>query len=189
VFKHNDNGAFVTEHRIEDLISIFDRLFFDSFNTRLVRGGDEPVYLPADEQLPYHRVVFARGFYSSALHEVAHWCIAGEARRRQVDFGYWYAPDGRTAAQQSVFEAVEVKPQALEWIFSVAAGKRFFISADNLSGEPTDDSVFRRAMHQQLLDYCRVGLPERAAMFRSALCAFYGTAAELDADRFSLEAN
>lgn len=45
----------------------------------------------------------------------------GEKRRQLVDFGYWYAPDGRSAEQQELFQAVEVKPQAMEWILSPAA--------------------------------------------------------------------
>ncbi|PPS58814.1 hypothetical protein CRX72_23640 [Pantoea sp. BRM17] len=63
----------------------------------LIKGDDEPIYLPADAESPWHRVVFAHGFYASALHEISHWCIAGDARRQQVDFGYWYCPDGRDA--------------------------------------------------------------------------------------------
>ena len=69
-------------HRLEDVIALFDGLFQETFRTRLVRGGDEPLYLPADADTPFHRVIFARGFYASALHEISHWCIAGEARRR-----------------------------------------------------------------------------------------------------------
>src|SRR3546814_2809228 len=49
---------------------------------------------------------------------VAHWCLAGAARRRQDDYGYWYAADGRDLEQQHLFEQVEVKPQALELLFS-----------------------------------------------------------------------
>jgi elongation factor P hydroxylase len=184
----------VTAHRIEDLITLFDGLFSHSFNTRLVRGGDEPLYLPQNEKgpqgdlVPYHRVVFARGFFSSALHEIAHWCIAGQARRQMVDFGYWYAPDGRNAAQQKAFEQVEVRPQALEWIFSRAAGSRFVISADNLGGEATDSQAFRQDVHRQVISYCRDGLPSRASQFCEVLSAFYGTAAVLDADQFRLDA-
>jgi elongation factor P hydroxylase len=196
----------VTAHRIEDLITLFDGLFLHSFNTRLVRGGDEPLYLPAnkkigpapigpadnhvtqDDLVTFHRVIFARGFFASALHEVAHWCIAGEVRRQRVDFGYWYAPDGRNAAQQKAFERVEVRPQALEWIFSQAAGSQFFISADNLGGEATDMDDFRCAVHSQVVRYCRQGLPARAAQFRNALSVFYGTNAILDVDRFQFDA-
>src|SRR5690606_41366486 len=86
---------------IADLIRLFDDEFRASHNTVLVRGGDEPIYLPADEQHPQHRVIFAHGFYASALHEIAHWCIAGPERRLLVDYGYWYRPDGRTEAEQA----------------------------------------------------------------------------------------
>lgn len=185
----------VTAHRIEDLIAQFDGLFAHSFNTRLVRGGAEPLYVPAgeqvtpqDEPVPYHRILFAHGFFSSALHEIAHWCVAGDARRLLIDFGYWYAPDGRSAAQQKAFEQVEVRPQALEWIFSRAAGCRFCISADNLSGETTDMDAFRRAVHREVLRCCRDGLPARAALFFDALRNFYGTGVSLDREQFQLDA-
>lgn len=178
----------VTAHRIEDLITLFDGLFAHSFNTRLVRGGGEPVYIPSNDQIPYHQIVFAHGFFSSALHEVAHWCIAGARRRRMVDFGYWYAPDGRNAVQQNAFEQVEVRPQALEWIFSRAAGSRFFISVDNLGGEETDPEPFRHDVLRQAISYCHDGLPARAAQFCEALSGFYGTSAVLDADQFTVDA-
>lgn len=96
-------------HKYEQLIEIFDGCFADDFNTRLIKGDDEPIYLPADEEVPYNRIVFAHGFYASGLHEISHWCIAGKARRELVDFGYWYCPDGRDAATQGQFEDVEVK--------------------------------------------------------------------------------
>ncbi|WP_346299343.1 elongation factor P hydroxylase, partial [Halomonas sp. BM-2019] len=75
-------------HRLEDIIALFDGLFGETLATRLMRGGDEPLYRPADAECPYHRVIFARGFYASALHEIAHWCIAGSRRRRLEDYGY-----------------------------------------------------------------------------------------------------
>lgn len=102
-------------HHYEQLIEIFNSCFADDFNTRLIKGDDEPIYLPADAEVPYNRIVFAHGFYASAIHEISHWCIAGKARRELVDFGYWYCPDGRDAQTQSQFEDVEVKPQALDW--------------------------------------------------------------------------
>lgn len=162
-------------HDYRDLIRIFDHCFADSENTRLQKGEAEPIYLPADQDCDFHRIIFAHGFFASALHEVAHWCIAGCARRQQVDFGYWYQPDGRTAAQQRVFEQVEVKPQALEWIFSTACRKVFRVSADNLSGETSDGNAFKQAVYQQVLSYCACGLPPRAERFRAALAACYGT--------------
>ncbi len=163
------------EHDIADLIRLFDDEFRASHNTVLVRGGDEPIYLPADEQHPQHRVIFAHGFYASALHEIAHWCIAGPERRLLVDYGYWYRPDGRTEAEQAEFERVEARPQALEWAFSLAAGFRFNVSADNLSGAPVDLAAFRRRVYGELCRYWQQGLPPRAQRFFNRLRDFYGT--------------
>ncbi|HBI21137.1 MAG TPA: diaminobutyrate-2-oxoglutarate aminotransferase [Legionella sp.] len=161
-------------HNPDDLIRLFNACFASSENTQLIRGDDEPIYLPADEQTPYHRVVFAHGYFSSALHECAHWLIAGEARRRCIDYGYWYVPDGRTAVQQAQFQQVEVKPQAMEWILSEAAGFRFHFSVDNLNGESTDSESFQLAVQQQVLQYQTLGLSIRAERFRQALRVFYG---------------
>lgn len=44
-------------HHYEQLIEIFNGCFADEFNTRLIKGEDEPIYLPADAELPYHRIV------------------------------------------------------------------------------------------------------------------------------------
>lgn len=159
-----------------ELIAIFNRLFKSSENTELVRGSTEPVYLPADQENRYHRVIFAHGFFASALHEIAHWCIAGRERRLCIDYGYWYAPDGRDADQQRAFERVEVKPQALEWILSRACNKPFRISIDNLNGVSTDSTLFKQRVYQQVLAYCRNGLPDRAQQLVTALQGFYRTA-------------
>jgi elongation factor P hydroxylase len=170
--------------QVEDLQAIFDGLFFKSCRTRLLRGGDEPLYVPADASVDYHRVMFAHGYFSSALHEVAHWCIAGERRRLQIDYGYWYVDDGRSPYQQQAFEQVEVKPQALEWLFTQACARRFHPSADNLSAETINDSRFRRALLAQVRRYCQGELPQRAEVFRTALCHFYGVTTALSASDF-----
>lgn len=159
-------------HDYKDLIRIFNRCF-DSYNTRLVKGEGEPVYLPADEHCTYHRIEFAHGFFSSALHEIAHWCIAGEKRRQRVDYGYWYCPDGRDAQQQAEFEKVEVKPQALEWCFSQACGLRFRVSTDNLNGAPVDRFAFQDKVLRQVQEYLRNGLPARAQLLVDALTQHY----------------
>ncbi len=177
---------------VEELIKLFNRLFAERFSTYLVRGGGEPIYLPAGyppvgKGHCYHRLVFAHGHFSSALHEIAHWCIAGEQRRQLVDFGYWYEPDGRSPEQQREFEKVEVKPQALEWIFSVAAKQIFHISVDNLTGEASDVLSFKRAVHQQAMDYCQHVLPTRAAEFRQALCDHYKETSALVVEHFDLQ--
>ncbi|WP_405423793.1 elongation factor P hydroxylase [Pantoea stewartii] len=165
----------MTTHDYPQLITLFDRCFSEDFQTRLIKGDDEPIYLPADSESPWNRVVFAHGFYASALHEISHWCIAGEARRKLVDFGYWYCPDGRDAQTQSQFESVEVKPQALEWMFCVAAGFPFNVSCDNLDGDCEPDRIaFQRKVHAQVMSYLASGIPARPARFISALAEFYG---------------
>ena len=170
-------------HTITDITHIFDTCFSQTFNTRLVKGRDEPIYLPANmsdigiTSQPFAQVVFAHGYYASALHEIAHWCLAGEKRRTQIDFGYWYCPDGRTSEQQQAFESVEVKPQAIEWAFCLAAGFEFNVSCDNLTGDELgrqpDHGAFRQQVLQQVNRYLLSGFPPRASMFIKALSQFY----------------
>lgn len=164
-------------HHYQQLIDIFDECFSQEFNTRLIKGDDEPIYLPADEQEDFNRILFAHGYYASALHEISHWCVAGEARRKLVDFGYWYCPDGRDEQTQSEFEKVEVKPQAYEWLFCVAAGFPFNVSCDNLSGDFEPDRVmFQRYVRKEVLKMLEHGIPPRPARFILALQSFYNTA-------------
>ena len=174
------------EHKLEDIIAIFNKCFEEEYNTRLVKGGDEPIYIPANKEVPYHAIYFARGFYSSALHEISHWLVAGEARRQLEDFGYWYEPDGRSEERQRDFEKVEVKPQAFEWILATAAGFRFYASADNLNGNPGDTQPFKQAVYEQVKTYAEKGLPKRAETLRKALAEFYGTGEGIDLSKFDV---
>lgn len=179
------NQGSTDRHDPEDLIRLFNQLFDISENTRLVRGDQEPIYIPANAQTTYHQVVFAHGYFASALHEIAHWCIAGKQRRQQEDYGYWYAPDGRDAQQQQAFEQVEVKPQALEWILSKACNKPFRVSVDNLNGTTTDSQPFKLAVFQQVASYCQRGIPSRARRLRDALSRRYNTPGSLSIGQFS----
>ncbi|MCK9505033.1 MAG: elongation factor P hydroxylase [Porticoccaceae bacterium] len=151
-------------------------------------GVDEPLYQPATDQQGSHYIFYREDYFSSALHEVAHWCIAGDARRQLVDFGYWYNPDGRTLNQQRAFEQVEVKPQALEWLFSVAAGIKFRVSADNLgaseAGAMAPSRRFLDALQRQAIAYCNGELSPRPAQFIRALADFYGTVDALNPDNY-----
>ena len=174
-------------HHYQDLITIFDDCFSSTYNTRLVKGDDEPIYLPAEGERSYNAIFFAHGFFSSALHECSHWLIAGEERRKRVDFGYWYMPDGRSTEQQALFQQVEVKPQALEWILSRAAGHRFRVSIDNLNGAESDTMAFKNAIYLQVREYCQNGLSQRAHQFRTALCAFYKQPVPLKFEAFARE--
>lgn len=157
----------------QPLQQIFAECFLQSEKTQLVAGDDEPYYQPAAEGEHLHQVVFAHGFFASALHEVSHWCIAGKVRRQLFDYGYWYEPDGRDSHQQREFERVERKPQALEWLFSLCAGTPFQVSVDNLGGIEVDREAFTAAVKDQLLTYYRTQLPSRAKQFAMALCQYY----------------
>lgn len=163
------------QHDANDLIRLFNATFAETENTLLVRGADEPLYLPADENHLRHRIVFAHGFFASALHEIAHWCIAGRKRRQLVDYGYWYRPDGRNAEEQREFEIVESKPQAIEWAFSQACAKPFEVSIDNLSGVAVDRAAFEACVMQAYHRYESKGFPPRAQHFMNVLRAFYST--------------
>ena len=162
----------VTCHRLEQL---FNQLFLETENTCLIGGADEPLYLPADSDHAHHRLFYREDYLSSAFHEIAHWCIAGKQRRQQLDFGYWYNPDGRSATQQRQFEQVEIKPQAVEWHLSVAAGHRFHLSADNLNGEDGASDNFANAVCQQAQEYCQTGLPPRAQLLVERLQELFAT--------------
>lgn len=171
-------------HKYQDLIHIFEQTFFDGYRTKLIKGEDEPLYLPASKSIDYAQVIFAHGYYASALHEIAHWCIAGKDRRKLEDFGYWYVPDGRNEHQQKTFEQVEIKPQAIEWAFCVAANKSFNVSADNLNGAGADTDAFKQNVFKQVKRYLHDGFPIRAQQFIEALANFYDTNLPLTIKRF-----
>jgi len=172
--------------RSQDLVVIFNRCFLKPFNTRLEGGGEEPLYLPAKSD-GNARIIFREDYFSSGLHEISHWCIAGNERRKVEDYGYWYAPDGRSPEQQQLFETAEIKPQALEWIFNRACGYRFNISADNLMAGMGVSEVFKQHILEQAKKYCKNGMSPRAMIFASALADFYGIASFLCADDYDLE--
>ena len=159
----------INKPSVDELIELFNQLFLPDYNTVLVRGDDEPIYLPEDDQNPHNRVVFAHGFYASALHEIAHWCVAGSERRKLVDFGYWYKPDGRTAQEQAEFEKVEIKPQAYEWIMSVASGHKFHFSADNLSSDLGASDQFKGNVYATVQKLLEKGMPDRLSQLVKVL--------------------
>ena len=166
------------QQRLQRIIQLFERLFLDAENTQLIGGATEPLYTPSSNKEEPHQLFFRENFLSSALHEIAHWCIAGKQRRLQQDFGYWYQPDGRTVDEQAKFESMEVKPQALEWIFSNACGQKFTPSADNLNASDgiADDTAFKQALVQQARNWCESQqLPPRAKIFIEALTKEFDT--------------
>jgi len=156
-------------HQPRVLTVLFQGLFEQSYRTLLVEGAAEPLYQPGNTTEQPHKIYFTHDYFASALHEIAHWCIAGETRRQQLDYGYWYVADGRSNNQQQAFEQVETKPQALEWVFCCAANFKFRISEDNLNGDATVSEEFKGAIWNQVRNYCRHGLPKRGLIFAEGL--------------------
>ena len=163
-------------HRAQDLEQLFAQTFAAGYQTVLVGGAEEPLYQPGSP----HRIVYTRDYFRSALHEVAHWCVAGEARRQQPDYGYWYAPDGRDALQQRAFEQVEVKPQALEMLFCEACGHPFAVSLDNLEGAAEGSQEFVLAVTARAAMYRAQADNQRWARWVSVLRAHYGAGRDGD---------
>lgn len=160
-------------HDARALERLFAACFRAAHATVLEGGGAEPLYVPSpDPTRAPHRIVYREDYFASALHEVAHWCIAGRARRALEDYGYWYEPDGRDAARQRAFERVEARPQALESIFAEACGFAFHPSADNLERGAAASEAFERALARERARLAARGLPPRARRFRDALASW-----------------
>jgi Uncharacterized protein conserved in bacteria len=110
---------------------------------QLAGGADEPFYKAPSQGHPailFYREDFAR----SLLHELSHYCLAGPRRRMLDDFGYWYFPTGRSADEQTQFEAVEARPQGLERCFCDIVGLAFQPSLDDFSGRPPSPSFLEK---------------------------------------------
>lgn len=181
----NETTHYIKEPHYCDLITLFDSTFYALYNTRLVKGEDEPIYIPSNAQCAFNQIVFAHGYFASALHEISHWCLAGASRRLIEDYGYWYVPDGRDQAQQAAFEKVEIKPQAIEWALCIATGKNFNVSTDNLLGEgETDRVAFKAKVFKQVQRYLINGFPKDAEHFIQVLAKHYKTPWPLTLEQF-----
>lgn len=154
-----------------EITSVFNGLFSSDYDTKLRGGWDEPHYVA--NPVEGHLIYFKEDFESSALHESAHWLIAGAKRRAEEDYGYWYQSSRDRTGQQQ-FESVEIKPQALEWVLSNAALIKFRVSVDNLGLDGHDTRAFRTAVRDEALSLIERGLPTRAAMFAASLSTASG---------------
>ena len=165
----------IAEDKLDGLLSIFNGLFLTQENTLLEHSEDEPLYLPALNQSGVNKILFAHRFFSSALHEISHWLVAGAQRRKLEDYGYWYKPDGRSVDEQRAFESVEILPQAIEWILSVVCRHNFHFSADNLSAGFSISHRFRVQVSLKAQQLIVDGLPSRMQLLVDALAKRYGT--------------
>ena len=151
----------------ESVVATFNRLFQVPEETVLVGGASEPFYLPGQP----NQVFFRADYVRSALHEVAHWCVAGRCRRGLPDYGYWYTPDGRSAERQAAFFSVEAKPQAIESLFCDALNVAFAPSVDNLVHASSDLALrtFEERIELWRARLLSDALPRRASRFIAAL--------------------
>jgi len=163
----------------------FNRSAGQRYRTVLVGGAAEPLYLPAAPGR-CAEIHYTRDYAQSALHELAHWCIAGKARRTLVDYGYWYQPPPRDHAARDRFFAVESRVQGLELLFARVTGVRFHVSVDDPGSDPGD---FEARVHAAARDWLGSELPERTRTVLTSLCPdWVGRLGITDAERAALGA-
>ncbi|WP_261844551.1 elongation factor P hydroxylase [Aliamphritea ceti] len=153
----------------ESLISAFAGILP---NLTIKGDADEPFYeAPAANN---HAILYFRSNYPrSLLHELSHYCLAGDRRRGLEDFGYWYAPCGRTAEEQQRFEEVEARPQGLEKAMCEIVGLKFSPSLDDFSGRPVSESFLQELelAYQEM----QVNPPPTAKKVLSGLKSYWKT--------------
>lgn len=129
------------------------RVFANILPDLIIKGDAEEPFYKAP-QVDSHAILYFRSNYPrSLLHEIAHYCLAGDRRRGVDDFGYWYTPCGRTAEEQRRFEVVEARPQGLEKAMCEIVGLKFSPSLDDFSGRPPSESFLQHlalAYHEML---------------------------------------
>ncbi len=165
------------------IVHVFNSLFSESYNTRLSGGFSEPFYKAARRPHDLHEIQYREDFVSSALREIAHWCLAGSRRRTQDDYGYWYIKE-RCKDQQVRFQRLEAKPQGLEWILSIAAGVDFRVSCDNFEVESLDLTLFRQLVRQQAVAQVEAGLLQRTRQLVDALVEVSGETGYMNACQY-----
>lgn len=151
---------FISMIALSSLVKLLNDEFLIRFNTQIIGGFDEPFYKAHANGKPAE-IQFSYDYIRSALHELSHWCVAGEERRKLDDYGYWYAADGRNQQQQDEFFKLEIKPQAIEWAFSIICGVQFEASVDNLNNSVKGIDEFKQNLKMQLHSYLKDGFSKR----------------------------
>ena len=171
----------------DEIAGVFNSAFAGHYQTVIRGGAGEPLFQPrmtgtVDVALNHHDVIYFReDFASSALHEIAHWCIASARRRKMIDYGYWYSAM-RDPTQQTLFEQAEARPQALEWIFARAAEVPFRISCDNFDQSAINPEAFGDRVRQAVRGWLDRGLSPRADEFARRLSKVTGVTDFFDPD-------
>ncbi|WP_052706243.1 elongation factor P hydroxylase [Vibrio galatheae] len=137
----------------------------------IIRGEAEEPFYEAPRANSKAILYFRSNYPRSLLHEISHYCLAGDRRRSLDDFGYWYTPCGRTAEEQQRFEVVEARPQGLEKAMCEIVGIKFSPSIDDFSGRPPSNSFLRNLelAHQEML----VDPPSTAGKVLSGLKSYW----------------
>ncbi len=157
------------------IAAVFNTLFAEPYRTVMQGGGREPLYEPPTAHST-GRVIYTQDYPCSALHEAAHWCLAGAARRLRRDYGYWYVPGPRDVTQRARFFAAELPVQSLEAAFARAAGVRFVISADDFAAPACEFDAFAERVQQRIESMSIASLPQRARAFHTALTQTFADA-------------
>ena len=171
----------------QEITNLFHRIFKENYKTIIVKGEYEPFYKAAKSDCAFHEIIYANDSLSSLLHELSHWFIAGNARRMQDDYGYWYLEKRKTNKEQNDFFKSEVKPQALEWILSMAADHHFQFSIDNFYIEElTGIDKFKSDVLEQVKIYLNGNIEKRAKIFIQELQKKYQSDLYLSEAQFNL---
>jgi len=147
---------------LPELLELLNSKYLNKYNAIIIGGFEEPFY-KAPVKHKSAEIQFSYDYIRSALHELAHWCVAGVERRKKDDYGYWYASDGRNQQQQNEFFQVEIKPQAIEWAFSIMCGVKFEPSIDNLHNSVIGVDEFKNNVFDQLNYYLDIRFNPRTA--------------------------
>ncbi|MGB1262879.1 MAG: elongation factor P hydroxylase [Cognaticolwellia sp.] len=129
------NQSFTDDEYCRSLIGLFEKVFP---NISVIGGAEEPLYI-APSVNTNAKIYFRSNYPRSLLHEISHYCLAGERRRNLDDFGFWYSPCGRTREEQTRFELVEARPQGLEKVMCEIVGIPFSASFDDFSSGTSSD--------------------------------------------------
>ncbi|MCF6319527.1 MAG: elongation factor P hydroxylase [Proteobacteria bacterium] len=157
---------------LDELLCLLNDQYLYKYNTKLISGFDEPFYKAAKNGSSAE-IQFSHDYIRSALHELAHWCVAGVERREIDDYGYWYAEDGRNQQQQDEFFKLEIKPQTIEWALSIVCGVKFEASVDNLNKSVVGVEEFKQSLHQQMQYYLANGFSKRVSEIIELLANFH----------------
>ncbi|WP_136066743.1 elongation factor P hydroxylase [Modicisalibacter radicis] len=147
--------------------------FADILPDLTIKGDAEEPFYEAPRANTHAVVYFRSNYPRSLLHEISHYCLAGDRRRGLDDFGYWYASCGRTAEEQQCFEVVEARPQGLEKAMCEIVGLKFSPSLDDFSGRPPSKKFLQHLgiAYQEM----RVNPPSTANKVLSGLKSYWSS--------------